>query len=143
MSKSTETTNDRVPRVLVRFGKHPSSVWKPHQACGNPIKRVETPSSVWKHPSSVGKHPSSVWKPHRAWGNTHQLWGNTHRAWGNTHRAWGNTRESWGNTRESCGNVGRTEALPKAKWRGCTEALLGSTEACGTLGTRGRGAWGG
>ena len=28
MSKSTETTNDRVPRVLVRFGKHPSSVWK-------------------------------------------------------------------------------------------------------------------
>jgi hypothetical protein len=36
MSKSTETTNDRVPRVLVRFGKHPSSVWK-------------HPSSVWKH----------------------------------------------------------------------------------------------
>jgi len=35
MSKSTETTNDRVPRVLVRFGKHPSS--------------------VGKHPSSVGK----------------------------------------------------------------------------------------
>ena len=116
MSKSTETTNDRVPRVLVRFGKHPSSVWKPHRVWGN---------------------------THRAWGNTHQLWGNTHRAWGNIHRAWGNTRES-------CGNVGRTEALPKAKWRGCTEALLGSTEAllgsteaCGTLGTRGRGAWGG
>ena len=35
MSKSTETTNDRVPRVLVRFGKHPSS--------------------VGKHPSSAGK----------------------------------------------------------------------------------------
>ena len=49
MSKSTETTNDRVPRVLVRFGKHPSSVGK-------------HPSSVWKHPSSVGKHPSSVGK---------------------------------------------------------------------------------
>ena len=62
MSKSTETTNDRVPRVLVRFGKHPSSVWK---------------------------HPSSVWKHHRAWGNIHQAWGNIHRAWGNTHRAWG------------------------------------------------------
>ena len=43
MSKSTETTNDRVPRVLVRFGKHPSI---------------------------VGKHSSSVWKHHRAWGNT-------------------------------------------------------------------------
>ena len=28
MSKSTETTNDRVPRVLVRFGKHPPSVGK-------------------------------------------------------------------------------------------------------------------
>ena len=56
MSKSTETTNDRVPRVLVRFGKHPSSVWK-------------HPSSVWKHTSSVGKHTSSVGKHHRAWGN--------------------------------------------------------------------------
>ncbi len=32
MSKSTETTNDRVPRVLVRFGKHPSSVGNTHQA---------------------------------------------------------------------------------------------------------------
>ncbi len=49
MSKSTETTNDRVPRVLVRFGKHPSSVGK-------------HPSIVGKHPSSVGKHPSSVGK---------------------------------------------------------------------------------
>ena len=57
MSKSTETTNDRVPRVLVRFGKHSSIVWK-HS------------SSVWKHPSIVGKHSSSVWKHHRAWGNT-------------------------------------------------------------------------
>ena len=45
MSKSTETTNDRVPRVLVRFGKHPSS--------------------VLKHPSSVLKHPSSVGNVHR------------------------------------------------------------------------------
>ena len=77
MSKSTETTNDRVPRVLVRFGKHPSSVWKHHRACGNTIKCMETPSSVWKHsssvwkhPSIVGKHSSSVWKHHRAWGNT-------------------------------------------------------------------------
>jgi len=94
MSKSTETTNDRVPRVLVRFGKHPSSV-------GN---------------------------THRAWGNTHQLWGNTHRAWGNTHRAWGNTRESWG-------NVG--------VHRGVAWEYRGVAEACGTLGTRGRGAWGG
>jgi len=56
MSKSTETTNDRVPRVLVRFGKHPSSVWKhhrvygnthracgnTHRACGNIIERGET-----------------------------------------------------------------------------------------------------
>ncbi len=49
MSKSTETTNDRVPRVLVRFGKHPSS--------------------VGKHPSSVGKHPSSVGKRGETWGN--------------------------------------------------------------------------
>ena len=102
MSKSTETTNDRVPRVLVRFGKH-------HRVYGNTIECMETPSSVWKHPSSVWKHPSSVWKHHRAWGNTRESWGNTHRAWG---------------------NVGRTEAL------------LGSTEACGTLGTRGRGAGG-
>jgi len=36
MSKSTETTNDRVPRVLVRFGKH-------HQVYGNTIKCMETP----------------------------------------------------------------------------------------------------
>ena len=69
MSKSTETTNDRVPRVLVRFGKHPSSVWKPHRAWGN---------------------------THQLWGNTHRAWGNTHRAWGNTRESWGNTRESWG-----------------------------------------------
>jgi len=76
MSKSTETTNDRVPRVLVRFGKH-------HRVYGNTIECMETPSSVWKHPSSVWKHPSSVWKHHRAWGNTRESWGNTHRAWGN------------------------------------------------------------
>ena len=49
MSKSTETTNDRVPRVLVRFGKHPSSVGNVHRAWGNvhrvwetSIERVET-----------------------------------------------------------------------------------------------------
>ena len=69
MSKSTETTNDRVPRVLVRFGKH-------HRVYGNTIECMETPSSVWKH---------------------HRVYGNTHRAWGNTHQVWGNTRESWGN----------------------------------------------
>ena len=51
MSKSTETTNDRVPRVLVRFGKHTSSVGNTHR--------------VWETPIECGKHPSSV-------GNTHQ-----------------------------------------------------------------------
>ncbi len=56
MSKSTETTNDRVPRVLVRFGKHPSIVGKHPSSVG------KHPSSVGKHPSSVGKHPSSVGK---------------------------------------------------------------------------------
>ena len=62
MSKSTETTNDRVPRVLVRFGKHPSSV-------GNTHLVWETPIECGKHPSSVLKHPSSVGNVHRAWGN--------------------------------------------------------------------------
>ena len=70
MSKSTETTNDRVPRVLVRFGKHPSSVGNTHRAWGN---------------------------THQLWGNTHRAWGNIHRAWGNTHRAWGNIHRAWGN----------------------------------------------
>ena len=64
MSKSTETTNDRVPRVLVRFGKHPSSVWKPHQAwgnthraCGNPIERGETPINCGETPIERGETP--------------------------------------------------------------------------------------
>ena len=35
MSKSTETTNDRVPRVLVRFGKHHRVYGNTHRACGN------------------------------------------------------------------------------------------------------------
>ena len=42
MSKSTETTNDRVPRVLVRFGKHPSSVGNVHRAWGNVHRVWET-----------------------------------------------------------------------------------------------------
>jgi len=63
MSKSTETTNDRVPRVLVRFGKHPSSVGKHPSIVGkHPSIVGKHPSSVGKHPSSVGKHPSSVGK---------------------------------------------------------------------------------
>ena len=63
MSKSTETTNDRVPRVLVRFGKHPSSVGKHPSIVGkHPSSVGKHPSSVGKHPSSVGKHPSSVGK---------------------------------------------------------------------------------
>ena len=92
MSKSTETTNDRVPRVLVRFGKH-------HRVYGNTIECMETPSSVWKHPSSVWKHPSSVWKHHRAWGNIIER-GETLVSRGETHIERG---ETWG-----C-----TEALPK------------------------------
>ena len=74
MSKSTETTNDRVPRVLVRFGKH-------HRVYGNTIECMETPSSVWKH---------------------HRVYGNTHRACGNTHRACGNIIER-GETSSSVG----------------------------------------
>ena len=68
-SKSTETTNDRVPRVLVRFGKHHRVYGNTIECMETPIERVETSSSVWKH--------------HRAWGNTRESWGNTHRAWGN------------------------------------------------------------
>ena len=83
MSKSTETTNDRVPRVLVRFGKHPSSVWKPHRACGNPIKCMETPSSVWKH---------------------HQVYGNTHRVCGNPIEC-GETPIERGETPINCGET--------------------------------------
>ena len=99
MSKSTETTNDRVPRVLVRFGKHPSSVGNTHRVwetpikrIETPIKRIETPIECGKRPSSVGKRPSSVGNVHRAWGNTHRAWGNIHRAWG-THIERG---ETWG-----------------------------------------------
>jgi hypothetical protein len=69
MSKSTETTNDRVPRVLVRFGKHPSSVGNVHRAWGNVhrvwetsiergethIERGETSIERGEHTSSVGK----------------------------------------------------------------------------------------
>jgi hypothetical protein len=62
MSKSTETTNDRVPRVLVRFGKHPSSVGNVHRAWGNvhrvwetSIERGETHIERGEHTSSVGK----------------------------------------------------------------------------------------
>jgi len=75
MSKSTETTNDRVPRVLVRFGKH-------HRVYGNTIECMETPSSVWKHHRVYG-NTIECGKHHRAWGNTRESWGNTHRAWGN------------------------------------------------------------
>ena len=81
MSKSTETTNDRVPRVLVRFGKHPSSV------------------------------------------------GNVHRAWGNVHRVWETSIER-GETHIERGETSIERGEP---W--------GCTEACGTLGTRGRGAY--
>jgi len=56
MSKSTETTNDRVPRVLVRFGKH-------HRVYGNTIECMETPIECMET-------PSSVWKHHRVYGNT-------------------------------------------------------------------------
>ena len=49
MSKSTETTNDRVPRVLVRFGKH-------HRVYGNTIECMETPIERVETSSSVGKH---------------------------------------------------------------------------------------
>jgi hypothetical protein len=129
MSKSTETTNDRVPRVLVRFGKH-------HRVYGNTIECMETPIECMET-------PSSVWKHHRVYGNTHQVWGNTHRACGNTHRACGNIiergetlvsrgethierGETWGCT-EAYRGVAEggprrcrrgAEALPKAKWRG-------------------------
>ena len=48
MSKSTETTNDRVPRVLVRFGKHPSSVGNVHRAWGNVGKRGALPKAKWR-----------------------------------------------------------------------------------------------
>jgi len=76
MSKSTETTNDRVPRVLVRFGKHPSSVGKHPSIVGkHPSSVGKHPSSVGKHPSSVGKHPSSVGKRGETWGNTRESWG--------------------------------------------------------------------
>ena len=109
MSKSTETTNDRVPRVLVRFGKHPSSVGNTHRVYGNTIECMETPSSVWKHPSSVWKHPSSVWKHHRAWGNTRESWGNV-----------GKRGETWGVP----GRCRRgAEALPKGG-RGLNEIYL-------------------
>ena len=56
MSKSTETTNDRVPRVLVRFGKHPSSVGNTIECMETPIERVETPIERVETSSSVGKH---------------------------------------------------------------------------------------
>ena len=55
MSKSTETTNDRVPRVLVRFGKHPSSVWKHHRVYGNTIERGETPINCGETPIERGE----------------------------------------------------------------------------------------
>ena len=94
MSKSTETTNDRVPRVLVRFGKH-------HRVYGNTIECMETPSSVWKH--------------HRVYGNTHRACGNTHRACGNIIER-GETLVSRGETHIERGETwGCTEALPKAK----------------------------
>ena len=80
MSKSTETTNDRVPRVLVRFGKHPSSVGNTHRVwetpikrIETPIKRIETPIECGKRPSSVGKHTSSVGKPPSSVGRTGAL----------------------------------------------------------------------
>jgi len=62
MSKSTETTNDRVPRVLVRFGKHPSSVGNTHRVWETPIKRIETPIKRIETPIECGKRPSSVGK---------------------------------------------------------------------------------
>ena len=80
MSKQTETTNERVPRDIVRIG---TTVGKHTEAHG-----------------SVGKHT-----------------------------------EAHGSTRKRGGAHGwLDEALPKGYRRG--------TETCGTLGTRGRGAWG-
>ena len=55
MSKSTETTNDRVPRVLVRFGKHPSSVGNTHRVWETPIKRIETPIKRIETPIKRGE----------------------------------------------------------------------------------------
>jgi hypothetical protein len=99
MSKSTETTNDRVPRVLVRFGKHPSSVGNTHRVWETPIKRIETPIKRIETPIECGKRPSSVGNVHRACGNIHRAWGNTHRAWGNVgvHRgvAWEYRSVAW------------------------------------------------
>ena len=57
MSKSTETTNDRVPRVLVRFGKHPSSVGNTHRVWETPIKCMETPIERGETPIKCGETP--------------------------------------------------------------------------------------
>ena len=56
MSKSTETTNDRVPRVLVRFGKHHRVYGNTIECMETPIERVETPIERVETSSSVGKH---------------------------------------------------------------------------------------
>ena len=111
MSKSTETTNDRVPRVLVRFGKH-------HQVYGNTIECMETPIKRVETPIECMETPSSVWKHHRVYGNTHRACGNTHRACGNIIER-GETLVSRGETHIERGETwGCTEALPKAKRRG-------------------------
>ena len=119
MSKSTETTNDRVPRVLVRFGKHPSSVGNTHRVWETPIKRIETPIKRIETPIECGKRPSSVGKRPSSVGNVHRACGNIHRAWGNTHRAWGNVGVHRGVAEGGPRRCRRgAEALPKARWRG-------------------------
>ena len=70
MSKSTETTNDRVPRVLVRFGKHPSSVGNTHRVYGNTIECMETPIERVETPIERGETLASRGE---TWGCTEAL----------------------------------------------------------------------
>jgi len=54
MSKPTETTNERVPRDIVRLGKHTVTIVKHTEAWGNTRKRGETHGSARKHTEAHG-----------------------------------------------------------------------------------------
>ena len=55
MSKPTETTNERVPRDIVRLGKHTVTIVKHTEAWGNTRKRTEAHGSTRKRTEASGE----------------------------------------------------------------------------------------
>jgi hypothetical protein len=91
------------------------------ESCGEtPIKRVETSSSVWKHHQACG---NSVWKPSSVGKHS------------------SSRVETLVSRVETL--VSRVETLVSRVETPIKRGeAWGRTEACGTLGTRGRGTWG-